>query len=164
MVRSQGNVCSKGFFDKQVLGWGKETDTKATTRIQKSSGWCYQHYGIASTTENIAEHITFYFNQQHLEALTDDPKSTGLMGLMRKPHGTALLKAQGTQLQINRITNETMVVKRGLTRANSQQLTYGDCIKWCKALRVPTKKNKPEMVAEQKNLFDGRPANHHINP
>ena len=122
------------------------------------------HYGIASKTKNIVEHITSYFNHQILETLTDDLKSTGLMGLMRKPHEMALLKAQGMQLQIKRITNETMVFKRGLTRANVQQLTYGDCIKWSKALQVSTKKNKPEMVAELKNLFDGRPANHHINP
>ena len=108
--------------------------------------------------------VAAYFNQAHVKAFNDKPNSTGLMGLMRQPHATALLKAKGIQLQINRLTNASEAVKRGLTKQKVPQLTYKDCIKWCKALGVPTKKTKPEMVADLEKLFDGKPANHHINP
>ena len=122
-----------------------------------------KHYGAESPTHEIAEHIAAHFNQRHVRILKTKPDSTGLMGFMRKSHALALLRSKGIQLQTNRLTNATQIVKRGLTKSKVQGLTYSDCIKWCKALKLPTKKTEPEMVSELQKLFDGKPANHHIN-
>ena len=122
------------------------------------------HYGAESPTDEIVEHIAAHFNQRHVRILPNKPNSTGLMGFMRKSHALALLRSNGMQLQTNRLTNATQIVKRGLTKSKVQGLTYSDRIKWCKALKLPTKKTKPEMVSELQKLFDGKPDNHHINP
>ena len=148
----------------RYLDEGKKLTPKQERVFGLAINDAFEHYGLESRTDNVAEHVAAYFNQAHVKAFNDKPNSTGLMGLMRQPHATALLKAKGIQLQINRLTNAPEAVKRGLTKHKVPQLTYKDCIKWCKALGVPTKKTKPEMVADLEKLFDGKPANHHINP